>query len=251
MTTMASRYRMVPWQDLADADREVPRALAIAWIGSWLADPEHRGEVLEALQALSPAHRFSKGWMDDRELGAFVRPRLLRALDTGEMVLVERAQIHGWKPMLQEPDDVEEKVKTKETSAPTKTWIEFLVVDEDDNPVEGVRYEARLTNESKKTGTTGATGLVRFDGLDAGICEFTLLDVDTADVESAAESRLEPLDMELVDDDGQPVANTRFFVKLQDGKEREFKTDSQGFGHLDGLEVGDYEVRFPNLEVSR
>jgi hypothetical protein len=248
MMQAAARYRLVPWQDLEAGDVPIAATHAEGWLRTWLVDPHHRGEVLEALQSLTPAHRQSKGWMDDRELGAYVRPRLERALRTGELVLVERQKLQSWKPMLQEPDEATDKIHEREPSAPTKTWIEFLVNDDDDKPLEGVRYEAHLTDGSKKTGVTGETGLVRFDQIDAGICEFILPDFDAKDVESEDEpAHTEPLEIQLLDAEGKGIAKAEVVVRLMDGTKKNVVTDKDGKAKIEGLTKGEYELSFPSL----
>jgi type VI secretion system secreted protein VgrG len=55
-------------------------------------------------------------------------------------------------------------------------WIEFRIVDDAGLPAAGERYRIRLPDGSVAEGRTGATGVIRLAGIDAGDCEITLPD---------------------------------------------------------------------------
>ena len=250
MLTAASTYRLVLWSDVENDDLPVSPTLAAGWLRSWIRDPAYRSEVNEALEGLVAAHRSAKGWMDERELHFFALPRIERALMTGELVLVERPKDRGPLPKLAEPPPEEVKPTEKQSSGPTRTWIEFFVEDDSGDPVEGARWEAELSDGSKHKGVTGKTGLVRFDGIDAGICQFTLVDYDAEEVESADEAKpTEALEVELLSPSGKPIDNVEMVVKLKDGSEKKLVTDGSGKGRLPGLEKGEYEVYFSDLTL--
>ncbi|HTO92221.1 MAG TPA: type VI secretion system tip protein VgrG [Candidatus Sulfotelmatobacter sp.] len=52
-----------------------------------------------------------------------------------------------------------------------KTWIEVELVDENKKPVAGEPYEVELPDGSIATGTTGADGVARIEGVDPGSCK--------------------------------------------------------------------------------
>jgi hypothetical protein len=60
----------------------------------------------------------------------------------------------------------------------TTTWIEIVLLDSDDNPVEGQRYEIQLPDGSVQSGVTGADGMARHDGIPAGQCQVRFPDLD-------------------------------------------------------------------------
>ena len=249
MLPVASTYRLVLWSDVEKDDRPIPATLADGWLRAWLVEPAFRAEVDEVLDGLSAAHRSMKGWMDERELHRFALPRIERALRTGELVLVERRPAQPL-PKLAQPVAEPLKPVEKESSAPTKTWIEFLVQDESGHPVAGARYQAELTDGSKKSGVTGETGLVRFDGIDAGICQFSLLDYDAEEVEAADEAKAtETIEFELIAPSGKPIANVEAVVKLADGSQKKVVTDGSGRGRLTKVPKGEYEVFFSDLTL--
>jgi hypothetical protein len=55
-----------------------------------------------------------------------------------------------------------------------KTWVEFQVVDMEDNPVSGKRYKCMLPDGRMEEGLTDAKGTVRFNDIDPGNCVFSL-----------------------------------------------------------------------------
>jgi hypothetical protein len=59
-----------------------------------------------------------------------------------------------------------------------KTWVEFEVVDEANNPVGGKRYKVMLPDGRIHEGALDKTGKLRFSNIDPGTCVFSLTDVD-------------------------------------------------------------------------
>ena len=54
--------------------------------------------------------------------------------------------------------------------------------------------------------------------------------------------------IELVDEEGKPVANERYWILLPDGSVREGRLDTQGRAHVGDLDPGECDVRFPDLD---
>jgi hypothetical protein len=224
-----------------------------------LFDPGHRDEVIETLQSLAPAHPFSKGWLDDRDLNAYVRPRIERALFTGELVLVERAPMEGWKPLLQEPDEVEEP-KAPEEPAPPKTWIEMVLQDADEEPLEGFRYRAVLTDGKVKEGKTDSDGKVRFEDIGAGIVQFRWVDLDgttaVLDSETAPRTGQAPavemdfLEFQVVDQGGRGAPDRAWEATLPDGSKRSGRTGADGRVRLNAVPKGEVTLTFGEGEGS-
>ena len=58
-------------------------------------------------------------------------------------------------------------------------WVEIELLDEEDNPVPGERYEIKLPDGSVKKGTLNEEGLARVDGIEnPGECEITFPELD-------------------------------------------------------------------------
>ena len=73
--------------------------------------------------------------------------------------------------------------------------------------------------------------------------------------ESAPESLPAPevkektwIEIELVDTEGNPVPNERYWILLPDGTSREGRLDSSGRAYVGGLDPGECDVRFPDLD---
>lgn len=53
----------------------------------------------------------------------------------------------------------------------------------------------------------------------------------------------------LVDDDDQPVAGTRYRLKMPDGDTREGTLDANGIAHVEGIDPGECEVTLLDLDA--
>ncbi|MEA2563912.1 MAG: hypothetical protein QOH06_5416 [Acidobacteriota bacterium] len=56
------------------------------------------------------------------------------------------------------------------------------------------------------------------------------------------------LEIELLDDEGKPIANERYFVELPDGSKLSGRTDSQGRARAEDVDPGTAKVSFPDLD---
>ena len=61
---------------------------------------------------------------------------------------------------------------------PGKTWVEFLLLDMEGNPMGGKRYKVTLPDGSVKQGTLDQSGRVRFDSIQPGTATISYLDYD-------------------------------------------------------------------------
>jgi hypothetical protein len=58
------------------------------------------------------------------------------------------------------------------------------------------------------------------------------------------------IEIELVDDDGKPVADELYFVELPDGSSLTGRTDGEGRARVEGVDPGTAKVSFPDLDKS-
>lgn len=58
------------------------------------------------------------------------------------------------------------------------------------------------------------------------------------------------IEIELLDDEGKPVAGELYFVELPDGSSISGRTDGQGRARVDGVDPGTAKVSFPDLDKS-
>lgn len=56
------------------------------------------------------------------------------------------------------------------------------------------------------------------------------------------------IEIELVDDEGKPVANERWFVELPDGSTKSGSTNANGYARIDGVDPGTAKVSFPDMD---
>ena len=69
--------------------------------------------------------------------------------------------------------------KPESEEAEEKTaWIEIELVDEEDEPVPGEKYEVKLPDGSVAKGTLDGDGFARIEGIDPGTCEITFPNLD-------------------------------------------------------------------------
>jgi type VI secretion system secreted protein VgrG len=61
---------------------------------------------------------------------------------------------------------------------PDTTWIEIRLVDEDEEPIPGERYEIELPDGRVASGTLDMEGLAHVAGIDPGTCRITFPDLD-------------------------------------------------------------------------
>ncbi|MBE0616897.1 MAG: hypothetical protein IH608_03065 [Proteobacteria bacterium] len=97
--------------------------------------------------------------------------------DPGEVEKVKAQQAetgtgkYGATPVKpHKPGQGEEQGKT--------SWIEIELVDEEDDPVPGERYEIALPDGSVASGTLDQNGFARVDGIDPGTCQITFPELD-------------------------------------------------------------------------
>ncbi len=74
--------------------------------------------------------------------------------------------------------------------------------------------------------------------------------------EEAAQAAKPPVDpseehfieIELVDDQGEPVSGELYFVELPDGSSKSGRTNAQGYARIDGVDPGTAKVSFPDRD---
>lgn len=71
-----------------------------------------------------------------------------------------------------DPDEAEESEEEK------TSWIEIELLDEEDNPVPGEKYEIELPDGSMASGTLDGDGFAKVEGFDAGECKVCFPNLD-------------------------------------------------------------------------
>lgn len=77
-----------------------------------------------------------------------------------------------------------------------------------------------------------------------------LQDEEAAQAASTADQTEEThyIEIELLDDEGKPIADEAYFVELPDGSSKSGRTDAKGFARIDGVDPGTAKVTFPDLD---
>ena len=96
--------------------------------------------------------------------------------DPGKVEKVKAEQIEAKKgkygkvqvPAFTPPEDEEEKA----------SWVEFEMVDEEDQPVAGVAYKVKLPDGTEASGHLDGNGFTRIEGIEPGNCEISFPELD-------------------------------------------------------------------------
>jgi type VI secretion system secreted protein VgrG len=69
-----------------------------------------------------------------------------------------------------------------------------------------------------------------------------------ASAEDAEEQPLGWIEIEMIGEDGSPIAGERYEVKLPDGSVSTGTLDGNGLARIEGFEPGNCEISFPDLD---
>jgi hypothetical protein len=72
----------------------------------------------------------------------------------------------------------EELEEEHQPDVETRHWIEIQLVDEIGAPVQNARYQITLPDGKIREGRTNSKGVVRFDGIEPGVCDFSFTGLD-------------------------------------------------------------------------
>jgi len=82
------------------------------------------------------------------------------------------------KPFKPKDPDSEASSDSDQEQAEKKSWIEIELVDDDNKPVAGEKYEITLPDKTVAKGTLDAKGVARVDGIDPGSCQISFPELD-------------------------------------------------------------------------
>ena len=105
--------------------------------------------------------------------------------DPGEIAEIKAAQRQkkegtygSEKVKAHTPGAGDEAATDGESEEEKKSWIEIELIDEEDQPVPGERYQIELPDGSVAKGTLDQDGFARVDGIDPGTCKVTFPELD-------------------------------------------------------------------------
>ncbi len=147
--------------------------------------PSHRGPANQRRQHFSDpgsAERFLGKHLPAGQADPAALATLSRKLAAGELVLLVpsvSSSLDGrWIPI-----KPKERAPVPAAAAPLTvekemSFVEFLLVGEDDLPIAGARAEVTLPDGKKLPATTDGNGLIRVADLDGGECSICFVDLD-------------------------------------------------------------------------
>ena len=151
-------------------------------------------------------------------------------------------------------DLVAEEAPARERNTPL-TFIEIQLLDDKGEPVAGEAYWIRDTEGNEHTGSTDGSGKARVDGIKSGSCQVAFPDIEGGGVHQCATNVdcctppppvLTFVEIKLVDDAGEPVADEDYLIICPQGTEYEGVTDANGIARVDDIIEGACKVSFPN-----
>ncbi len=100
------------------------------------------------------------------------------------------------------------------------------------------------------TDTAGAAAAAGAGASQAAATTTPLQDEEAAKQEKPAQEPEEEhwIEIELLDDEGKPLAGEAYFVQLPDGSSINGRTDAQGRARVEGVDPGTAKVSFPDLD---
>lgn len=149
-------------------------------VGPWETQRVLTGALSQAeahglLRASLGGQTTGSGWDDHHGFSRRIRMRIDE--DPERLVLLRRRR-PIFSLVFSDPvvDDLADLLPTDDR--PEDTWIEVLVVDEDDVPIAGIDYEIELSDGRVRHGRTSEHGILRHDGMPPGACKVKLLGVE-------------------------------------------------------------------------
>lgn len=217
----------------------VPSEEAAWLVARWAYDPDPLENALRPHDALVPF-----GHVPNHAHGAWLTERLRERLTThaADLVLFQRIMP---SPALEFEIDVIDlsDFLPEPPRTDTQHWIEFILLDGDEKPIENMPCEVELTDGRTRKVRTDRFGLIRFDGLTrAGNCTIRVPSAEIEDDDDEVETFAEFV---LVDEDENPIADTKCVIEAPDGTRHECTTDANGTVRVDGIpESGEYTLEF-------
>lgn len=169
--------RRSPWEGVGEVPRgaeSLSAASAAARVGSWFPEGWVSEDRVLADICLSLEGAFPGSGAPD---GGWLRETVRRALGDGRLVAV-RMPFDG--PGEAFAEEEEAALTQRRPAKEEKTWIEIVLVDEEDasQPVAFAKYRVELPNGSPREGMLDAKGRARIEGIDPGTCQVSFPGLD-------------------------------------------------------------------------
>jgi type VI secretion system secreted protein VgrG len=87
-------------------------------------------------------------------------------------------QTTPFKPAADSPSDAGDSSSSDSSNTTKKTWIEIVLVDEQNDPIPGEPYSITLPDNTVASGTLDEKGFARVEGFDPGTCQVSFPNLD-------------------------------------------------------------------------
>jgi hypothetical protein len=240
-----------------------PCSREAAWVELELLDEDNKAITDETYVLVLPDSTERKGKTDVK---GQVR---VECIDPGTCkVIFPRRDSAWWEPLPEEePPPVEPSPGIIQAELPAVAWLEIELVDDEGRPLAGEPYKIVPGDGSgPKEDFLDNEGFARIHGLSPGSSKVIFPRRDSAWWEPVPEEEPPPvesspgiiqaelpavawLEIELVDDEGRPLAGEPYKIVPGDGSEpKEDFLDNEGFARIHGLSPGSCKVIFPRRD---
>ncbi len=164
------------------------------------------------------------------------------------------------KVEVHEPTAVFPPLAPIKDAKPPVEWIEIIVTDDEDRPLAYEPFRLTLPNGSVVEDVLNPEGRLYVDNLNLGACKFSLPNRDDwepaeiatgtpekKDAETATETAW--IEIQVVDDQDQPLADEACKVTLADGTVRGEKLGADGKLRLEDIPSGACKISFPQRKA--
>ena len=134
-------------------------------------------------------------------------------------------------------------------------WVELQVVDTEGHPAANLVYWVRLPDGSEREGKLDKDGFTRLEGVADGHCAVRFENVDRQEwhapprqTTKAQAEHTSWIEIELKDDQSQPVAGQSYHLTSDDGQVRRGNLNKQGFAKEVDLAAGNHTISFPKID---
>ncbi len=191
---IASRDTAIPMAELMEYDLQESERAIERKLQFWMRNPASRQRVMEIFATLAPGPP-PKGTPD--EIAKKAVETIMKAFHAQKLMLLEGKQLGGsgggeeggggggagaqGKGGGGASGKNQAKQGSSSQNKSEKTWIEIQLVDSNDDPVPGERYQLKITDGSMREGKLDEAGKVRVTNIDPGNCEVCFPDIDATE----------------------------------------------------------------------
>jgi hypothetical protein len=131
------------------------------------------------------------------------------------------------------------------------SWIEVELVFEDGSPAAGDPYKITLASGEVREGKLDAKGMARLESIPPGTCQVEWPSLDAKETAPRPEPEKPPtawIELELIDEAGNPMAEEEYRLERTDGIVKEGKLDKDGHARIEDLPEGEHRLSWPKLD---